>query len=437
MMTRYEQINEYDLPVQSVLAFRLIYNHASESCHLSSHQTPKDLSRIHPFELVGHYADNDSTRVDLATALFEAVRHCAKYIMECDVEKCFDILTIRTALQIIRQNAFRFRFGVALFPLCALLNHSCAPNAVMTMDQIVFNGQEDSASSPSADLDNGCRKPVSYSATIRSLRDISEGEEICICYKPLGLLPSSLRQEIMLSSHDFRCQCEACRVCSDCDELLLGEEKQETAFELSLEPLVELLDSAEENISDCANLQSSEVVHDAETAEDRSEAEDLLQCAFQFLEQAERGFGNMGLREFHFLRFRRLALLTEASLLEKDMPSVVLYCSQWIEGVTSQAGGSSSDTMSPLARLCDVHLMCRMRVILAEALMDLLQTPDIIYTTKKFRNKVVCSLDEAISLASAIYGDDYAMVTVLQRKKKESVLQAEQLGDGPMDLAND
>ncbi|GAA6009589.1 hypothetical protein JCM10207_004115 [Rhodosporidiobolus poonsookiae] len=80
--------------------------------------------------------------------------------------------------------------GVAISPLTALFNHSCAPNAV-----VVFP----SFPSPS--------KPKNMAVV--AIRDIEAGEEVLTSYVDLAL-PREERQKELKERYYFDCRCEAC-----------------------------------------------------------------------------------------------------------------------------------------------------------------------------------------------------------------------------------
>ncbi|KAJ3271909.1 hypothetical protein HDV01_006123 [Terramyces sp. JEL0728] len=79
--------------------------------------------------------------------------------------------------------------GVGMFPMVAMLNHSCAPNAVF-----VTGG-------------NGMM-------VVRVVTPVAEGEEICVSYVDL-FAPKWERQGKLLTSKFFWCQCKRCNYQGD------------------------------------------------------------------------------------------------------------------------------------------------------------------------------------------------------------------------------
>jgi hypothetical protein len=78
-----------------------------------------------------------------------------------------------------------YAFGV--FPLVALCNHSCDPNAIFV------------------------KSTKHYSASIVTSRRIRAGEEILISYKaPFTRMPFEERQNYLLENYKFECKCYAC-----------------------------------------------------------------------------------------------------------------------------------------------------------------------------------------------------------------------------------
>ncbi|CAF2858164.1 unnamed protein product [Rotaria sp. Silwood2] len=78
------------------------------------------------------------------------------------------------------------RFASAIFPTCALMNHSCVPNIRCVFDQGYLR--------------------------VYTAKTIRQGEEILNCYGPQKSLMSSIeqRQNVLLEQYFFKCQCEGC-----------------------------------------------------------------------------------------------------------------------------------------------------------------------------------------------------------------------------------
>eukprot|EP01125_Pyxidicula_operculata_P001944 TRINITY_DN1189_c0_g1_i2.p1 TRINITY_DN1189_c0_g1~~TRINITY_DN1189_c0_g1_i2.p1 ORF type:complete len:320 (-),score=48.44 TRINITY_DN1189_c0_g1_i2:38-997(-) len=74
--------------------------------------------------------------------------------------------------------------GVGVFQLLSFINHSCSPNCV-----VIFDGP---------------------SATIKAIRDIKSGEEICIPYIETITSTSNRRKELN-SYFKFFCECDKCK----------------------------------------------------------------------------------------------------------------------------------------------------------------------------------------------------------------------------------
>ncbi|CAK4130673.1 unnamed protein product [Aphanomyces euteiches] len=73
--------------------------------------------------------------------------------------------------------------GIGMFPDAALLNHSCAPNCILTFHKRQLQ--------------------------IRTIRDVSPGEELTISYIEL-MSSHTTRQEELLASYFFTCKCSRC-----------------------------------------------------------------------------------------------------------------------------------------------------------------------------------------------------------------------------------
>ncbi|UJR26818.1 hypothetical protein I4U23_008131 [Adineta vaga] len=84
------------------------------------------------------------------------------------------------------QDELTKRFASAIFPTCALMNHSCVPNIRCVFDQGYLR--------------------------VYTARSIRQGEEIFNCYGPQkSLMPSTeQRQNVLFEQYFFKCQCEGC-----------------------------------------------------------------------------------------------------------------------------------------------------------------------------------------------------------------------------------
>lgn len=85
--------------------------------------------------------------------------------------------------------------GIGLYPLAALINHSCVPNSI-----IVFNGKR---------------------AHIRTIREIKSGEEITISYVEIAE-SRERRQQELASTFFFECTCERCKNPTNLIDLMLA-----------------------------------------------------------------------------------------------------------------------------------------------------------------------------------------------------------------------
>jgi len=113
------------------------------------------------------------------------------------------------ALGVVMTNAWKTgnseSASVGIFPRVSLINHACAPNAVLSM----------------------------HRGEVLACRDIAEGEEITISYTCERVYaPTELRQQVLKRGWDFTCQCARC---SDVrgDELLQSCVRQLTEPELA------------------------------------------------------------------------------------------------------------------------------------------------------------------------------------------------------------
>eukprot|EP01028_Stygiella_incarcerata_P012365 TRINITY_DN754_c0_g1_i1.p1 TRINITY_DN754_c0_g1~~TRINITY_DN754_c0_g1_i1.p1 ORF type:complete len:357 (+),score=93.62 TRINITY_DN754_c0_g1_i1:532-1602(+) len=75
------------------------------------------------------------------------------------------------------------QIGTGLYPIAALLNHSCSPNCVAT-----FKGSK---------------------ICLRTVNDVSSDEELCICYIDM-LASTKKRRKELQQRYYFECQCRRC-----------------------------------------------------------------------------------------------------------------------------------------------------------------------------------------------------------------------------------
>ncbi|KAL6590474.1 SET domain-containing protein [Neocallimastix californiae] len=93
-------------------------------------------------------------------------------------------------------------FGIAesAFPVGSLFNHSCSPNATL-----YYHGNRQ---------------------IIRAMRDIQQGEEICITYTDV-MNSRENRQKLLFEKYKFKCHCERCMDENGLDKKLIPFEEEE------------------------------------------------------------------------------------------------------------------------------------------------------------------------------------------------------------------
>ena len=82
------------------------------------------------------------------------------------------------------QNELQQVIASGMFPRGAILNHSCDPNCILTYD--------------------GSKQ------IIKTIEPVSEGEELFHSYTDI-CRPTTVRQEFLLNTYDFRCECTRCQ----------------------------------------------------------------------------------------------------------------------------------------------------------------------------------------------------------------------------------
>ncbi|XP_038070799.1 SET and MYND domain-containing protein 5-like [Patiria miniata] len=135
------------------------------------------------------------------------VHNCDALDLPGDERQALDSFIDQLYVDIERESGtFLNCEGSALYQLQSCCNHSCQPNA-----EIQFN-------------DNNS------TLTAVALRDITEGEEICICYLDECSRERShhSRQKILRENYLFHCSCVKClEQCDDADQTSSDEEEEE------------------------------------------------------------------------------------------------------------------------------------------------------------------------------------------------------------------
>ena len=112
-----------------------------------------------------------------------------------------DMNEINMTLGIFSTNAISIcddefnTFGIGLFPLLSMMNHSCDPNVM-----VKFN-------------------PCTKTAEIRALRDIKQNEQLFINYTDITV-PKFMRQQALKKDYCFECKCTFCDNKSNVNEQL-------------------------------------------------------------------------------------------------------------------------------------------------------------------------------------------------------------------------
>jgi hypothetical protein len=379
LSSTYASLNDHSLPTRGLLAYRLLTNLSAEG------------ELIHSLDdLVGSRDDCDEGRLAIARSVKIAYRTCFP-------GKEFQEMRFLDILGKIRRNGFKFGTGITLFSTSSLFNHSCAPNAVLTIEYSQAN-------------------PSRLLACVRAIRDIEMNEEINISYHPLGLVPAHIRREVLMEKHEFECQCPSCKYSDQCDALLLGvepseEEEEEVKKErgddqgdlnpalLQLETLTEILNEMETEMNQAV----------AEAKGDPARVSSILDpivenhsSIFKYLANLQR------LNPSHYLLFQYDVVLSEIALVCHHFDALGHHTSQWL--------GRLESNLPQLSNLCDVHLYCRMSVLQAESCYDRFLSPNRLYHTEGFKERTLGALARALSIATSIYSDSYQLVTLLQEK---------------------
>lgn len=374
VISQYSRLHEDDIPIQALLAYRI----------LRGKHPQQDVSC-----LVGSAIDCDETRQDIASALSAAIISCQNDFPS--LQNNFGKQDILHTLGVIRRNAFKFGKGIALFPVAAMMNHSCSPSAIMTIE---YGDHHDSATT----MTSTSRKLV---ATVRAIRAIRQNEEISISYIPLALNPSYLRREAIYNSHNFICACYSCSSSSDTIDSELRKQGVTAIGDVMVgtEVLESLLAMVEDELSaiDTSAGATGDVCRKS------------FPSCHMLLNRAMAGMRNLQLGPHHYLWFNYYGQLTELAVLEGMASSVSYYTSKWLR--------KFRELPPDIQVLCDVHLKCRMNVLYGESVADKCEMSCHVYEADEFRSKAMEALDDACSIASYIHGPNYILLDLLKKRK--------------------
>lgn len=93
--------------------------------------------------------------------------------------------------------------GVGMLPFAALMNHSCAPNAVLVYTKNDRNG---------------------ICAQVRTITGVASNDEVCLSYIPSETMPRRERLSALQKQYFFECQCSLCTLSVDpLDSLFCGK----------------------------------------------------------------------------------------------------------------------------------------------------------------------------------------------------------------------
>jgi hypothetical protein len=385
-----EDEREEDLSAQALLAYRVLMHR-----YYYKEDAAEAAASGDPFALVGDESDCDEARLAMAEHLVAVAARCAAagHPSGALLTNRLTGENVMTILGIIHRNAFKVREGViALLPGAAMFNHSCGPNAVMTVEYVTKTPCAEAVAAAVTEQPFRCLR-----ATIRCVADVAPGQEVCISYVPLGLHPREARQQAVSLRHDFVCNCAVCSTGQGQEQLSQQGVTAVGDIEVTTEPLVEMLEEAEELLQDLTTC-------------------DLEDVSF-LLTQAESSVNNLQLGPLHYLSMKRLALLAEVNQADKQFEDVVTYTTEWLARLDSEIGAT-------IALICDPHYRCRMHVLCAEASGECYKeataaavdgVSDDTYTLSVTKKTFL----DAIEQAAAIYGEDYALVTNLRRQLSE------------------
>lgn len=226
----------------------------------------------------------------------------------------------------------KHKLGVAIFPLCSLINHSCVPNC-----HIHFNND--------------------LQISIRASRNIQPGEEITISY---GCIASNMKKEnrirLLKNNYFFTCNCEACEneniektnfICFHCSSLLI------------------MYDSKKLKCATCNSICSSD-----EYLKKERQAINLLQLGDSLvsqnrIEQALKSFNSCLsiLKDIISNKDKRIGQLNdriaECFALQNNFQKAAHHCQISVDIVSNIYGENAIETANELVKLVELYFNAR------------------------------------------------------------------------------
>jgi tetratricopeptide (TPR) repeat protein len=211
--------------------------------------------------------------------------------------------------------------GVGMFPLVALINHSCRPNAAYLTDK-------------------------TGALVVRAVKPIMKGQEVCVSYVDL-FAPKWERQGTLLTTKHFWCECDRCSANTDnnfdlwidaikcyyCDEGLFfpADEKFQCKSchgETESDSVIKTIQSI--NIEDGMELYRAGMLDSAQISLEKS------------LQQSDKL-----LFQHHYLKLNICANLASICARQKDISKASQYCGRALETMVFIAEQASLGTCLP------------------------------------------------------------------------------------------
>lgn len=155
------------------------------------------------YNMIRNHVDISILNTD--NSVMESLKECAKIMLQLikrscrgvanvSLELCIDIIYKLSCNVFTIVNEFFNDCGLGVYPLAAMINHSCIPNCIQH-----FN-------------DEGV-------IAIRTMRNIKAGEEISISYIDIAM-PTWLRRKELLKSYYFHCNCDRCIIADVTNDMM-------------------------------------------------------------------------------------------------------------------------------------------------------------------------------------------------------------------------
>lgn len=154
-------------------------------------------------------SDRRSTVRAEALSVVQCAQACG-LLLRCGVDVALDLVCSFDRNNFAISDDLLVPLAMAVYPTAALLNHSCAPNCVLSYGPV--KGETSL---------NAFSRKGNVLQTIRTTRDVLEGEELCHAYCETAMCTDARRLHLK-DVYELQCECELCTGLVEHDSMFLA-----------------------------------------------------------------------------------------------------------------------------------------------------------------------------------------------------------------------